>query len=259
MSSLIKKSLRSVAAALKDYLRDDEAVVGTTPSPQAAPEPVATVTPIRPDPLTCIGEVWCGSGNDNMLLIAGLARSTRARRYLEIGAYRGFTTGFVRWGCPGVEVHAIDNWQRANTSSQQLINGVARISGTSDNIFVHEGDSQEQLKKLVDQGMTFDLIYVDGCHTYEAAKADFEMALKLLGPTGTIVVDDTVTWWGPRELSEEIQQRVPAGFHLLELTTSNGLLVLRKQPKAKPEVVLTRQNCPDGVWKDEAPPQLKSA
>src|SRR5260370_27762210 len=67
----------------------------------------------RPDPLAQIGTVWSGSGADNMILIAGLARAARAKRYLEIGAYRGFTAGVVSLGSPENQVHANANWQRA--------------------------------------------------------------------------------------------------------------------------------------------------
>jgi predicted O-methyltransferase YrrM len=208
----------------------------------------------RPDPLSLIGSVWSGSGADNMILIAGLARAGRAKRYLEIGAYRGFTAGFVRWACPDIEIHAIDNWQRSATSAAELVAGVRQISGTSHNVFTHEGDSTAQLDKLIGLGLSFDLIYVDGCHTYEYAKSDYEKALQLLPPTGTIVIDDTVTWWGPRELSEELQERLPQDqFHLLEIQTTNGLLILRKQPREKAPLQLTRENCPDGVWHDSPP------
>jgi predicted O-methyltransferase YrrM len=189
-----------------------------------------------------------------MLLIAGLARSTRARRYLEIGAYRGFTAGFVRWACPEIEIHAVDNWQRTSTNSNELLHGIAAIAGDARNVFTHEGDSKEQLEKLIGYGLTFDLIYVDGCHSYDYAKGDFDKALELLAPTGTIVVDDTVTWWGPRELSEELlENKKPAGFDRLEVLTNNGLLVLHRPPKLKAPLALTRENCPDGIWHDDAP------
>lgn len=221
-------------------------------APEAQGNGAANAQPV--DPLHRIGQVWSGSGTDNMILIAGLARATRTRRYLEIGAYRGFTAGWVKWACPEVEIHAVDNWQRANTSADAFRQGVHGIAGRSDGLFTHEGDSTGQLKRLLGLGLTFDLIYVDGCHSYEYAKSDYELALKLLAPTGTIVVDDTITWWGPRELSEELQAALPEGFHLLEIQTTNGLLVLRRQPPEKAPLVLTRENCPDGVWHDDRPP-----
>lgn len=241
---LIRRPLRRLKREIRSLLLEGTEPTNGTPA-------------LKVDPLSRIGAVWSGSGQDNMLLIAGLARATRAKRYLEIGAYRGFTAGFVRWACPDIEIHAIDNWQRANTSAQLLVEGVAGISGTSQNIFTHEGDSTSQLDKLIGLGLSFDLIYVDGCHSYEYAKSDYEKALQLLAPTGTIVIDDTVTWWGPRELSEELQEgKLPAGFHLLEIQTTNGLLVLRKQPPVKPPLQLTRENCPDGVWHDDPAKRL---
>jgi predicted O-methyltransferase YrrM len=243
---ILKRPMGVLRRRMRAFLLDN----GTA---EHAPE--AAVVRVRPDPLSLIGSVWSGSGTDNMILIAGLARAARAKRYLEIGAYRGFTAGFVRWACPDIEIHAIDNWQRANTSAAALISGVQQISGTSHNIFTHDGDSTVELDKLIGLGLSFDLIYVDGCHTYEYAKSDYEKALQLLPPTGTIVIDDTVTWWGPRELSEELQsKKLPSHVHLLEIQSANGLLILRKQPQKKGPLQLTRENCPDGVWHDEAPP-----
>ncbi len=209
---------------------------------------------VHVDPLSSLGRVWSGSGQDNMLLIAGLARASGAKRYLEIGAYRGFTAGFVRWACPNIEIHAIDNWQRASTSAAALSDGVRQISGSDHAIFAYEGDSTAMLDELIAKGLTFDLIYVDGCHTYEYAKSDYERALRLLAPAGTIVIDDTVTWWGPRELSEELQAgALPEGMQALEIRMTNGLLIVSRPPKEKGPLAMTRENCPDGVWRDPEP------
>jgi predicted O-methyltransferase YrrM len=245
-----ERILRRPIGALRKGIR--EFLLENGSAERAAPQTANLA--VRPDPLSLIDSVWSGSLTDNMILIAGLARAGHAKRYLEIGAYRGFTAGFVRWACPEIEIHVIDNWQRANTSAAALRAGIQQLSGTSHNVFTHEGDSTVQLDKLIGLGLRFDLIYVDGCHTYEYVKSDYERSLQLLEPTGTIVIDDTVTWWGPRELSEEIQsQKLPANFHLLEIQTTNGLLILRRQPPEKAPLALTRENCPDGVWHDEAP------
>jgi predicted O-methyltransferase YrrM len=248
--------LNVVKQRVRSFLLDDlrQQVEKLHDEVQRAQPAAAQHESARPDPLSRLDKVWSGSGTDNMLLIAGMARAGRARRYLEIGAYRGFTAGFVKWANPDIEIHAIDSWQRANTSSQVLLDGVRDIAGTHHNVHCHEGDSTSQLDQLIGLGMQFDIIYVDGCHSYEYAKSDYEKALQLLAPTGTIVIDDTVTWWGPRELSEELQQgKVPEGFHFLEVTTTNGLLILRRQSKVKPPVVLTRENSPDGLWHDDKP------
>lgn len=249
LTDVLRRSLRSAVLRFKEYVGEDVFQPSQIPGLHP-PTPVGSAASVRPDPLAAMKQVWQGSGADNMILIAGVARATQAKRYLEIGAYRGFTSGFVRWACPSIEIHAVDNWQRAGTNSEEVANGVARIAGDASNIHIHEGDSKEELRKLLDLGLQFDLIYVDGNHSYDYAKSDTEAAFKLLGPTGTIILDDTVTWWGPRELSEELQRDPPAGFHLLEIQSCNGLLIMRKQPKEKGALALTRENCPDGIWKD---------
>lgn len=53
---------------------------------------------------------------------------------------------------------------------------------TSDDFFVHHRD--------MFPGRSYDLIFIDGLHTAEQVKKDFENALKVLSPSGFIVLHD---------------------------------------------------------------------
>ena len=49
---------------------------------------------------------------------------------------------------------------------------------------------------------TYDLIFIDGKHTYEESKNDLKQALKLLSPKGTIILHDVKPW-------NEDSQKIP--------------------------------------------------
>lgn len=64
-------------------------------------------------------------------------------------------------------------------------------------IHLHEGDSSTLLGKFDDE--SFDIIYIDGDHSYEGAKRDTEVAVRKLKPDGTLWFND-FTLWSPFEM-----------------------------------------------------------
>ena len=54
----------------------------------------------------------------------------------------------------------------------------------------------------------FDLVWLDGGHSYEVCKKDFETSLKLIRPknqnTSIIIIDDYPSWKGVKKAVEEI-------------------------------------------------------
>ncbi|HUB48836.1 MAG TPA: class I SAM-dependent methyltransferase [Acetobacteraceae bacterium] len=53
---------------------------------------------------------------------------------------------------------------------------------------LHEGDSAEHMSKLPDA--SFDMIYIDGDHSYQGVLRDAEVSARKLKPTGTLVFND---------------------------------------------------------------------
>ncbi len=54
----------------------------------------------------------------------------------------------------------------------------------------HEVTSDEYFGKYVEAAETFDVIYLDGLHTFEQTLRDFNNALEHLEPRGVILIDD---------------------------------------------------------------------
>ena len=64
----------------------------------------------------------------------------------------------------------------------------------AERIDLREGYSQEILPELRREGRTFDLIFIDGGHSYEAVHGDWQHGQHLLAEGGTIVMDDFPNW-----------------------------------------------------------------
>lgn len=102
------------------------------------------------------------------------AEIENARDYLEIGVQSGLTLSSVNLA----NKTGVDPYFRFN---HNLARGVT----------LHEVTSDEFFLGLSDQVM-YDLIFLDGLHTFEQTAKDFVNALKHLKPGGVIVIDDVV-------------------------------------------------------------------
>jgi hypothetical protein len=91
--------------------------------------------------------------------------------------------------------HLYENWN--GQTGQQLFDGLThrqfyeREIGRFSNIAtIVEGSSQETLRQYADG--SFDLVYVDGDHHYDAVKADADLAAKMAAPSGVLVFNDYI-------------------------------------------------------------------
>jgi predicted O-methyltransferase YrrM len=115
---------------------------------------------------------------------------------LEIGSrYGASTIGMAGSGAAVVyalDWHKGDKWHEAagagvgDTLTQFWLH--VYFYKLRDKIIPLVGSSQQVLPLLQDE--TFDLIFVDGDHSYEGASYDFQQALRLLKPGGTIAIHD---------------------------------------------------------------------
>lgn len=106
-------------------------------------------------------------------LLNHLAEKYQLKRYLEIGVQVP-ALNFDKIKCP-YKV-GVDPDPKAN----------ATYCETSDYFFQVEFDSA----KATGIRKEFDLVFIDGLHTAEQVKKDFENALKVLSPNGFIVLHD---------------------------------------------------------------------
>ncbi len=99
-------------------------------------------------------------------------------RYLEVGVAQGVTFQRV----PAARKIAVDPEFRFDA---------AEYAREQTGVECHEVTSDEYFARLVAPDEQFDVIYLDGLHTFEQTLRDLTNALHHLQPRGVIVIDDT--------------------------------------------------------------------
>jgi predicted O-methyltransferase YrrM len=116
-----------------------------------------------------------------------LINQLQPRKVLEIGFNWGYSATLVMESCSWSTLRSIDiaqHWYTvlAGELVEQLYRG--RFSAVWK-------DSHTALRDEIAAGNRYDMIIVDGGHSYEIARLDIELSMKLLTPGGVLVVDDT--------------------------------------------------------------------
>src|SRR5579864_4576553 len=70
----------------------------------------------------------------------------------------------------------------------------------SQQAFCVEGNSLEVLPKMIDQGMAFDVLLLDGDHNYHTVQQEMQHVEKLVKPGGIVICDDYDGRWSERDL-----------------------------------------------------------
>jgi predicted O-methyltransferase YrrM len=115
-------------------------------------------------------------------LFAELSRVSPPKRILEIGTSDASFTAFMARVCPDAIVETID-LAAPNTD----ITGREINLGISPNIVFREMNSLELCRF---DGPKYDLIWVDGDHTFPVVACDIANAVRLLEPKGVMMCDD---------------------------------------------------------------------
>ena len=116
-------------------------------------------------------------------ILKRLAASLGARNYLEIGVFKGDTLFPLR--VP--RKVAVDPSPRLRLSRK--LRHCLRYPANLFNTY-HRMTSDAYFRDVRPQPDSFDLVYIDGLHTYEQALRDAENALGVLRPGGVIVMHD---------------------------------------------------------------------
>jgi len=128
-------------------------------------------------------------------------RQTYCNRILEIGVWQGDTSRLMLRFSKNrqIEYHGIDVFESSTSELvQSEVSLVAhsidtiskRLRKLSKSVFLHKGYSTEAFPKMRDAGLEFDCIWIDGGHSYETVKFDFEHYSQLLRKDGIIFIDD---------------------------------------------------------------------
>jgi len=175
-----------------------------------------------------------------------VTEEARPRIFVELGShngtsYLGFCQTVARCGLE-TRCFAVDTWQGDEHSGFYGEEVFQTLSGHNNASYV--GFSQ-LLRMTFDDALGYfadgsvDLLHIDGLHTYEAVKHDFETWLPKLSSRGVVLFHDTMVrerGFGVWQLWAELRERYPA----FEFRHSHGLGVLLtgvEQPQALRDLV----------------------
>ena len=186
---------------------------------------------------------WAG----HIPFAAWLMAATRPRTLVELGVYSGisylaFCQAAVRHGVP-LRAWGVDTWQgdaHAGHYGQRVLDTLRQ---QHDGPYGHfstllQKTFDEALDDVADSSV--DLLHIDGLHTYEAVRHDFESWSPKLSRRAVVLFHDIAVRqgdFGVWRFWAEITQRYPS----LAFGHSNGLGVLLAGPQAPAELLaLTR-------------------
>ena len=146
------------------------------------------------------------SSPDQLLYLESAVKRTGARLVGEIGFNTGFSSYAFLRANPDTRVVSFDLGEHAYAKvAKRLID--KWFPGRHTLIY---GDSRETVPEFVRTGTAhFDLVFIDGGHDYDVAKADIRNMQPAAGKTA-VIMDDLIPWtdWGSgptRAWTEAIQ------------------------------------------------------
>ena len=144
--------------------------------------------------MATFGESW-GYVDISSALIAA-ATLTKPRNYLEVGVRRGRSLACVASAVPDVAISAFDMWianygNNPNPGPEFVTSELTKFAFRGAIEFIN-GNSHETLPQYFgsNPGVEFDLMTIDGDHTYYGALADLRDALPHLAIGGVVIFDD---------------------------------------------------------------------
>ena len=109
----------------------------------------------------------------------------RGGRIAELGVQQGYFARLLIEQLRPAEYHGFDL-----DLSQLLTDALPALKSSCARF--HEGDSSRNLARFPDA--SFDLIYIDGDHSYPGVRADALVALQKVRPDGWLVFNDYLSW-----------------------------------------------------------------
>ena len=116
--------------------------------------------------------------------------------YLEVGCYEGLSSFYVLSEYKSVNAFFLDIWDMPNPNSKTLSHNFGLIEKAFDqnlsgfDFKKMKNDSVISMRKLLQENVHFDFIYIDGSHNGEDILSDAIEAFKILKVNGLMFFDD---------------------------------------------------------------------
>jgi predicted O-methyltransferase YrrM len=133
---------------------------------------------------------------DHQLTLANLIRQFNVKTMAEVGVASGRTSEYLLRHCPDVRLWLVDHWKAAEShprrqALQERIDAarnslLQRITAYPGRVTVVHKNSVEAARSCLQQGLEFDLVFIDAHHGYESVLADCKAWYPLLKREGGI-------------------------------------------------------------------------
>jgi spermidine synthase len=148
---------------------------------------------------------YCASMFDKQLLLYQISKNVNS--VLEIGTYMGHSLLIMLLANPDIKITCIDIDKRYTKPSVELL-----VKKLNADITYIEGDSLNIIPTIKE---TFDLFHIDGTHTLDCVKREFELCKKISKPEIMKVIFDDYN------NIEEIKNTILEEHTILEQITPN--------------------------------------
>ncbi len=258
-------------ADLELIARVIESLSPAVPAPRAPAQETGLASLMAPvlDPVfawpECIGtnSAWWG----HVPFAAWLVTTLRPRQLVELGSWRGVSYFTFCQAVLASELdcrcHAVDSWEgdpHAGLYGPEVFEAFSRFNDAlySRVSTIHRMTFDSAAAAFEDG--TVDLLHIDGLHTYDAVRHDFETWLPKMSPRGVILFHDVTErqeGFGVWRLWEEVSAKWPAflfphshglGVLCVGAETAPELLALCGMPPAEAERVCHRFGLLGGRW-----------
>jgi predicted O-linked N-acetylglucosamine transferase (SPINDLY family)/glycosyltransferase involved in cell wall biosynthesis/predicted O-methyltransferase YrrM/ubiquinone/menaquinone biosynthesis C-methylase UbiE len=144
------------------------------------------------------------SGFDSITFLNWYAHHFKPKHYLEVGVRRGRSMAQVLVESPQTKAYGFDLWipnyasvpeqgiYTTNPGPEFVLSELNKI-GVKNYPTLIQGNSHQTLPAFFansNNPQEFDLIYIDGDHSYQGAKLDLDIAFAHLAPGGALIFDD---------------------------------------------------------------------
>jgi predicted O-methyltransferase YrrM len=189
---------------------------------------------------------------DSASLLYGLARSLKPKVCVEIGSARGMSACYVGVALMengsgkiyAIDPHAKTSWNDSHSvETLPVIEHNIRYLGLTKYVEIVHKTSDEAVKEW---SQPIDLLFIDGDHTYEGVRRDWEMFSPFLTEFGVTVFHDTIwdldpdpRWYrsdmGVPRFVEDLRKE---GYPVLTINQDYGVSILQG---TKTGIALSRQ------------------
>lgn len=194
---------------------------------------------------------WCSGLGDAGQILYAIARTTKPRVIVEIGSARGYSTCLFALACVengdgmvyAIDPHMTNDWTDRGTGGETLAFLNARLQeyGLTAHATIIRKTSIDAARDWTEP---IDLLFIDGDHSLEGVKTDFELFAPFVGEHGLIAFHDSA-WehdrpWesfrgnsgypddmGVPEYLQRLQER---GYKGLTVLPVPGLTIIHSKP-----------------------------